>query len=969
MAVFKNSVITTQGQQLLAKSAAGSAQVEYTSLRTSNYKYPDDTDYQALTTMEGIQQQIEVGAVTRPSPTQVQINGFFTNESLTSGYYVENFGLYANDPDLGEILFSITPAITADYFPPSSNVASLVVNLLLVVSADAQITITVNPAGTVSQQEFQALANEVAGKAKKNHADPSTDYGAASKVNYGHVIYASENDNADNLMVLPFQQVSESETINLDTYKSIGQYNFINIVSDAVNFPDGMWTGEENSPYLEVRGFGTNTLNVHQTLYKKSTNEIWTRSSTGTTTWNAWEVVGSGSTSIGARAYIDGGSGVNHTLTIPDLTSYDEILNVPIKVINTYDALSGQQTMNINGLGAIALRFPNPINTSLAVSPPWAGWVSTGGTYTLTYNGSEFVVENIVVKRATTLSYGITQLSDSTTALDRNKAATAYAVAQTYQLAQATNTALQRLEYIIDVVPSNSVTLTYNSEVQSPVWINFDEEKLIISGDTSATNPGTYTAMFTPAENYRWEDGTSDPRPVQWNIIETYSENVINNVPFPSGSLMFRNGVSQSPFWNNYDEAKLTMSGDINGIQAKTYTTSFTPNDTYRWWDGTTTEKTVRWNILKRPYTIQFSDNIVILDLESPTKTVTINLPPAPNQTLTYNAQSLDSTIATVTTQDYDRQLVITGVNKGHTRISVSFYDTQDFIINSPSYIDVFVDLPNRILNDNDWKTIREESDSGRASSLWSVGDRKTITLSGIIRSTPVETNIDVFILGFVNSSAFDTIGIHFQCGMFGDLNPTEPTKKMALVDSSYGQEGDSDNFVINANLSNAGGWKDSVMRSYGLGGSEVTSGEIRPIPLNNSYLSCFPDELLDNIKSLKKYTDNTGMGGGANTVTETIEWLTLPAEYEVFGKIERNSANPAEANYQNQYSYYAAGNNKGFYRSNRPDSYCTWWLRSPTIATTGSIANKWAAVSTASGLLDSVNPNISYGIAPIFCV
>lgn len=67
-------------------------------------------------------------------------------------------------------------------------------------------------------------------------------------------------------------------------------------------------------------------------------------------------------------------------------------------------------------------------------------------------------------------------------------------------------------------LPSQSGTLTYNTSSQSPTWNNYDPTVLDISGDTSGTNAGTYTAIFTPNENYTWEDGTRTPKPVNWVI-------------------------------------------------------------------------------------------------------------------------------------------------------------------------------------------------------------------------------------------------------------------------------------------------------------------------------------------------------------------------------------------------------------------------------------------------------------------
>ena len=67
-------------------------------------------------------------------------------------------------------------------------------------------------------------------------------------------------------------------------------------------------------------------------------------------------------------------------------------------------------------------------------------------------------------------------------------------------------------------VPSPSGTLTYNGASQSPGWRYFGANYMTISGATSGTNAGSYTAYFTPRADYRWSDGTTSSKNVVWTI-------------------------------------------------------------------------------------------------------------------------------------------------------------------------------------------------------------------------------------------------------------------------------------------------------------------------------------------------------------------------------------------------------------------------------------------------------------------
>ena len=67
-------------------------------------------------------------------------------------------------------------------------------------------------------------------------------------------------------------------------------------------------------------------------------------------------------------------------------------------------------------------------------------------------------------------------------------------------------------------VPSQSGSLTYTGAAQSPTWANYDSGKMTLGGTTSGTNAGSYNATFTPGANYKWNDGTTNAKTVDWTI-------------------------------------------------------------------------------------------------------------------------------------------------------------------------------------------------------------------------------------------------------------------------------------------------------------------------------------------------------------------------------------------------------------------------------------------------------------------
>ena len=115
-------------------------------------------------------------------------------------------------------------------------------------------------------------------------------------------------------------------------------------------------------------------------------------------------------------------------------------------------------------------------------------------------------------------------------------------------------------------------------------------------------------------------------------------------------------------------------------------------------------------------------------------------------------------------------------------------------------------------------------------------------------------------------------------------------------------------------------------------------------------------------LKSVTKYTNNTGNGTAASAVTATTDYFFLLSEYEVFGST--TYANSNEASKQAQYAYYSAGNSKIKYKHNATSTAAYWWLRSPRAG------NSYSFVRVNTGGTVYYNTaSCSYGFAPGFCV
>jgi hypothetical protein len=70
----------------------------------------------------------------------------------------------------------------------------------------------------------------------------------------------------------------------------------------------------------------------------------------------------------------------------------------------------------------------------------------------------------------------------------------------------------------IETIPSQASSLVYNGKEQSPSWTSYDPEQLTMTGVMSAVDAGTYLVSFAPTDRYKWADGTTAAKFVEWTI-------------------------------------------------------------------------------------------------------------------------------------------------------------------------------------------------------------------------------------------------------------------------------------------------------------------------------------------------------------------------------------------------------------------------------------------------------------------
>lgn len=203
-------------------------------------------------------------------------------------------------------------------------------------------------------------------------------------------------------------------------------------------------------------------------------------------------------------------------------------------------------------------------------------------------------------------------------------------------------------------------------------------------------------------------------------------------VPTQSGSLTY-NGGPQSPTWNNYDTAEMTIGGVTSGTNAGSYNAQFSLKDTVgtQWADGTTGDKTVAWSIQKAAGSLSLSPTSMTLDADNPSKTITVTR----SGTGAISAQSSAPDVASVSASG--NKITVTGHENGDVTVTVNVAADSNY--NAPAAKTCSVTVSFAQIYGVQW--------DGTASTTWS----RTDAAETFMNPTPAVNNGN-------GSSPFDTI-------------------------------------------------------------------------------------------------------------------------------------------------------------------------------------------------------------------
>lgn len=158
MANWQGAILTNKGRSLQAKVEGGLCQLALTKLKTGDGTLAPGQTLEALTDLVSPKQNIGISAVVvdEDQPGVVYVKGILSNAELTTGYLVKELGLFATDPDDGEILYAVTVDSNPDYLQDntSATVITEALKLAIAVSNTSDVVATLDPEGLLTVEDM-----------------------------------------------------------------------------------------------------------------------------------------------------------------------------------------------------------------------------------------------------------------------------------------------------------------------------------------------------------------------------------------------------------------------------------------------------------------------------------------------------------------------------------------------------------------------------------------------------------------------------------------------------------------------------------------------------------------------------------------------------------------------------------------------------------------------------------------------
>lgn len=257
MLIWNPSVLTANGKALLAKAQAGRTSIKITKAQTGSGSYASGENLEVRTALKNRVQEFPISdkSINNDSTLILKITISNKNETsqLANGYEIKEFGIFAMDPDKGEILYSIATAKTSDYMPAYNGEIPAVINMSYYLEVANAANVVINSQGALAlASDVEALETRVY-NLENNGLQR---YGARKKVEASSNVW----ERIGGAVGLVARAAVGTEIVQNDFMTSVYPYNKIrpcNVANDmSVNAylgdADFQWDGTNGDVMVEI---------------------------------------------------------------------------------------------------------------------------------------------------------------------------------------------------------------------------------------------------------------------------------------------------------------------------------------------------------------------------------------------------------------------------------------------------------------------------------------------------------------------------------------------------------------------------------------------------------------------------------------------------------------------------------------------------------------------------------------------
>lgn len=213
---FNAGKLTAKGERLLAKWQQGRCTPTITRAVIGSGSYTSGESIVNRTALKSPKLSVGISTKYIQNNSTVVLKSIFDNSTLTTGFKVTEIGIYATDPDDGEILYSMAVSAdpdNADYLPAYNGTypSTIVFNYQVEVTNASTVIIQAGTGAYAPADDFNALSE---------HVDELTIQAAANELAIREIVASLLQDERQIAKLVTAASATETGTVTLTNTKA-----------------------------------------------------------------------------------------------------------------------------------------------------------------------------------------------------------------------------------------------------------------------------------------------------------------------------------------------------------------------------------------------------------------------------------------------------------------------------------------------------------------------------------------------------------------------------------------------------------------------------------------------------------------------------------------------------------------------------------------------------------------------------